>query len=546
MTQFSMGSPQRRTRAADPATPADELAKLAADANLHVRRAAAANVSTPADALTLLRRAGATDDMTSFASPDASMSEAELATVAQLGEWGSRLAARHRAASAELLHELSKHPVAAIRADAARHANVPADALRPLTTDGADEVRDAAWANPATPRGWVMTLEAVSRGEPVEADVLRELVDAGTWGRVAAARHPQTPVEQLRRFVKDRDWAVRGALAFNASSPADVLSLLGALEDVESRMALARHPNAPGELLLRILDDDTRVRIAMAKHPDPPQEVLLRLALDGRAAVREAVAKHPKMPASMVDQLARLGVGPDLMHFTDPDPTLDPDIIDALSRMGGLGAQLAARHPATPRERLTFLATDGDPVLRMTAAKHANLPAELLPLLVAAGSSEDLQGFVAPDPSLHPEQLHVLANLGPWAQRLAARHPNLPMTLIQKLAERGDQPVLRELARHPAAPAELLTQLADSEIPDVRWMVVRHPKASPEALWLLSRDAIATIRAAVAEHEATPAGVLDRLMTDVDEDVRAAVSRRVSAGADDGNTRSSDRAASDA
>lgn len=111
----------------------------------------------------------------------------------------------------------------------------------------------------------------------------------------------------LSRLAENPARGVGDALARNSATPPEVLERLPARPH-----RLARHWNAPGALLARLLDGADHVtRTAVAGHPNTPPEVLAELARGTaeRDVIRAACA-HPALPVSvMTGLLERAHVG---------------------------------------------------------------------------------------------------------------------------------------------------------------------------------------------------------------------------------------------
>jgi hypothetical protein len=175
---------------------------------------------------------------------------------------------------------------------------------------------------------------------------------------------------------------------------------------------------------------------------------------------------------------------------TPPAPPLDPTASPPLAGPDKPPAgdrRAVALEPATPPATLVRLALDGSLWVRTAAAAHPAFPPAARELFVRAGSTPDLAGFGAPDPTLAPDRLAELAAAGEWGSRLAARHPATPPATLRRLADHPSALLRADLAGHPAAPPEGLARLlADGEIA-VRRRAAEHPRAPAEVLELLRR-----------------------------------------------------------
>lgn len=523
----------------DSGTPPRLLARLAADGNLHVRRAAARNTRAPGAIISLLRRVGASSQLTAYATSDSTLEPSDLEQAASLGPWARLIVARHPGAPAALLDRLRGahgHESIALREAIAAHPHCPEAALRALCVDTSPSVRRAAGAHPELDRatldelvaaGASADLTTLAEPAPIAGTVLAALARRGPWGRVLAARHPDTPLEVIDELAGEKAIDVRLGLASNPAATEKVLRRSAEPLDKAIAERLAEHPTTPADLLIRLAAlADIEVRARVADHPRLAKAdgLALRLAVDGASAVRERIARRGVLSREELDLLAAAGAGDDLLSFGTPDTAFPAESIDRLASLGGWGRHLAARHPATSPTTLTALLTDSDPVVRVAAVSHPHRPRELLALLVLAGSEEDLQGFTRrrSNTGPSPEQLEQLAACGPWARRLAARHSETPPSTLIKLADDEHPAVRTDVARHPATPDDVVLRYAGDALPDVRWAVARREGLPRDVLDILVADPLPAIRLAVLGYADTAPDLVARLRQDLDADVRDA------------------------
>ena len=287
------------------------------------------------------------------------------------------------------------------------------------------------------------------------------------------------------------------------------------------------------------LDPHAGVRREVARHPATPPHALARLALDDNFWVRTEAAAHPAFPEALRERLRRAGASGDLSAFGEPDPSLAPEVLAELAAAGPWGERLAARHPATPLEVLRRLAEhesvpvradvarhprspaellarlieDGDKGVRRAAAGHPRAPEEGLARLRRAGAGEALDGEGTVDSGLPIEALVRLARGGPFARRLAARHPSSPAGELARLASDLDAEIRLAVAQNPACPGDVLLAFAGDGDPRVRQVVAAHPASPGEALIRLAEEESDDVEllAAIAAHPASPPQLLARL-----------------------------------
>ena len=151
---------------------------------------------------------------------------------------------------------------------------------------------------------------------------------------------------------------------------------------------------------------------------------------------------------------------------------------------------------ALTQAELTRLAT-GNPTWQLLAAKAPNLP----PALV--------------------ERLARSAN--PKVAAAIARRPGLPPAVVLSLASRGLLLATHGLAQNPSTPEHVLASLARNPDATTRQRVGRNPHTPPATLAALATDAQDRVRYAVAGNRRTPPEALEKLATDADPDIRERV-----------------------
>lgn len=332
-----------------------------------------------------------------------------------------------------------------------------------------------------------------------------------------------------------------------------------------------------------------------ATHALTPEVRLLALATGANPEVRWAAQKHPRLGQTFRQLLA---------HAEDLPDLLTPEDLAWLSEQGPFGAEVAATHPHTPEAALRRLVMAGH---ARAVLKRGGRNEEWL--LALAREDRALLAYLGRDYSVpwgvrrRAQRLdHARPGDGPKADgpeavqvipppvgevrarlrnrheaptlsaqeeallwedralgRLAARHPLLPVPLLERLdaesphgqaretllhrlehhdlgadllarlAREGDWEVRAALARNVHLPAFLLPYLVEDPDWWVRASVAEHPDATPEQLAALAREhEHAVIREHVAGHPHTPADLLADLAGDGEGAVRLQVARNPS------------------
>ncbi len=130
--------------------------------------------------------------------------------------------------------------------------------------------------------------------------------------------------------------------------------------------------------------------------------------------------------------------------------------------------------------------------------------------------------------------------------RLVARHPNVEVETLVRLAASADDYVLGDvvmnsktpleilrkahrkggyliewgLAYNPKCPADILSALAESSNEYTRSPVAKNPGTPLEQVRMLARDPVWHVRRAAAYHPSVPDDLLEELVQDPDEHVR--------------------------
>ncbi len=89
------------------------------------------------------------------------------------------------------------------------------------------------------------------------------------------AGNPNTPVDELRALMSEKDAAVRRRLAENPRTPEDVLMHLAQDDDPEVRCALVEHERTPIQVIEKLIaDENVQVRYTVSGQYTIPVELL--------------------------------------------------------------------------------------------------------------------------------------------------------------------------------------------------------------------------------------------------------------------------------
>jgi hypothetical protein len=246
-----------------------------------------------------------------------------------------------------------------------------------------------------------------------------------------------------------------GVLADYKSLSPEVFTMM--LPDLKNSkiIRLAVNPSTHPEILKKLLLADVTaklkddIREAVAKNPNTPQKILVKLANDDDPWIREAVAKNPSLPTEVLLKLAN-----------DSDEDVKTEI---------------AHNPNTPPEALVKLANDDEYSVRAGVAKNPNTPPEAL-IKLADGPEIKIKLIVVKRSDTPPEALIKLAD-GPEikVKLIVVKRTDTPPEALVKLANDGDSYIRRMVAKKPRTPPEVLMKLANDPDEDVRRVVRSNP-----------------------------------------------------------------------
>jgi hypothetical protein len=179
-----------------------------------------------------------------------------------------------------------------ISSSLARNPGVSVDVLREISqSDDFYVLQELAMNSSAPPEMLLALIQRAESGISKAKDRPKGKEDFWAWNHWSEikkrcertlARNPKTPERVLRELARNPDEEIQIRVAWNPSVPYDMLLQMGnaSAENVAKNATthLARHGKTP-EKMLRKLSEDPReeVRIAVAKNPHTPRDVMERL-----------------------------------------------------------------------------------------------------------------------------------------------------------------------------------------------------------------------------------------------------------------------------
>ncbi|MFI1044262.1 hypothetical protein ACH4U3_00365 [Streptomyces griseoruber] len=285
-------------------------------------------------------------------------------------------------------------------------------------------------------------------------------------GRAERHRQDEDPA-WVESNLPDRPCHARTYVLVNLPLTRSVVdSVLTAPAGPQERSMIAGNASLPSDVVVLLASDpDPEVREEIARRDDLGPDELRALAVDPEPKVRLAVSVHPAW-----SEEERAGID----YAVPLDRTFGPHF-----------ERLYPRDPEAVRRD----ALSGHPLLRRRAATERGLPPDLVALL---GADDDLG-------------VRVL---------LAQNHPDAPPDLLLRSFLEYTGLEREHLLTRPAFPTDGLAEYADHADPAVRALAARDPETPSEVVDRLTRDPDAGVRAAFARHPRLPPARLAELLDD--------------------------------
>ncbi|WP_186538662.1 HEAT repeat domain-containing protein, partial [Dulcicalothrix desertica] len=348
--------------------------------------------------------------------------------------------------------------------------------------------------------------------------------------RLIIAEEPHTSAKVLTQLIRDSDKH----------------------REPEIKIAVAKHPNTPKNLLENFLGDD-RVRYVAANNPntplnvvqkfyhqynavsnpDTPSEILSQFASSRWQTIRLGVARHQNTPANLLEQFAvvdslqlRLTVA---FNISTPIHVFEQLIKDNYWEVRWAVAQ----NLSTPAYILEQLVEDTCAYVRDIAEErldvtnetaysdsHILLSPNLVPRDKYADDGIQRMQILSEEISLaHKAYVQTIkvsqlsdvvkdVKNGGWQFRTYLLPPSTPIDILQQLADSQDEQDRREVASHKHTPASILAQLAIDESKLVRREVAGNPNTAVSILEQLALDEEQEVRRAIGSNSNTSISIL--------------------------------------
>lgn len=284
-----------------------------------------------------------------------------------------------------------------------------------------------------------------------------------------------------------------------------------------------------------MLDDND---FALASAVDTSVVVLEELSLHPQPEVREAVARNPNTPTEVL-----LKLGKEFPDAITANPIFNLLLLE--NPESHFVRLSLARSTTTSESAIAQLSKIEDEEILCAVARNPNTSLHILEQLVEnpprfwdRQRSSDRYDFdrlfiaIHLNPNTSESLLLKLAESGSSNVKQAiAENPNAPLSLLNKFADWRNFSMHEAIARNPQAPSAILEKLAGENAEDIREMVKNHPNVSETAIAIinfikgkpgtsidllerLASDRRVSVRRLVATHPSTPAKVLEKLAQD--------------------------------
>ncbi|MEH2090230.1 hypothetical protein [Nostoc sp.] len=287
-----------------------------------------------------------------------------------------------------------------------------------------------------------------------------------------------------------------------------------------------------------MLDDND---LALASAVDTSVVVLEELSLHPQPEVREAVARNPNTPTEVL-----LKLGKEFPDAITANPIFNLLLLE--NPESHFVRLSLARSTTTSESAIAQLSKIENEEILCAVARNPKTPLHILEQLVSPPLYPDpeyatecdfdrLFIAIAQNPNTSESLLLQLAERGSsYVEMAIAQNPKTPLSLLNKFADWENFSMHEAIARNPQAPSAMLEKLAGENEKEVRDLVKNNPNVSETAIAIinfiegkpgtsidllerLASDRRASVRRLVAAHPSTPAKVLEKLAQDTDEDV---------------------------
>ena len=256
--------------------------------------------------------------------------------------------------------------------------------------------------------------------------------------------------------------------------------------DDDSKIEVAKNPNADHEILSKLVDSDAvEIRLSVARNPRTSPKDLSRLANDDIQGVRTSVADNANTPAEtlslMIDDEFRPVLRNVALNRNTPSATLHKLATDPRF---DLGINVAYNTSASP-DTLDILAEDSYATVREAVAQNTSTRGTTIDRL-----SRDDAGAV---------------------RHLCISNPNLSPKILMELAKSDTEDIRESVADGRNTSQDILEMLAHDESYSVRLSVAHNRRTGAAALDILSYSTEYSLLREVTDNSNVGTSTLERL-----------------------------------
>ncbi|MCL1475589.1 DUF2336 domain-containing protein [Argonema antarcticum] len=523
-------------------TPADVLQQLSRDTDASVRSLVASNPNTPTEILLKLGEefpelitVNPIFNMLLLENPESSFVRLSLARSSTTSEETlARLSQTWEAKDQEICIAIANHP------------NTPIHILEKL----------AVWYprnNEYYEDGYFLGYrvhESVALNIKTPPSLLEKLASHNSINiRIAVAKNQNTSPGILEKLAKEGDPEILQAVANNPKTPVFVLEQLAAEDEAEIRQAVLENPNfsttavkivqfigekpgTPIHLLERLASDSRlHVRQLVADHPHTPLHVLEKLVEDSDFKISRSIANHPNISSEILEKLTYILVENYKKQtklgktYYEEELNLFVNLIQHPHITTKALLELASLEIGKTMEAIAKLTTPPPNILaRVAQCQRVSLHFWELLSINPNTPSEILEDIFA-----RRQTFIDYPDVGDYAANLAS-NPNLPLHLIEELAQHESSFIRAAIAANPRAPIDILCRLANDLNYQVVGAVAANENTPIDILYsfLIKRDSFSVVQIGLAKNVKTPITILERLADEKYGGVRVNLAKNIS------------------
>ncbi|MFR9794582.1 PE-PGRS family protein [Streptomyces sp. MS06] len=372
---------------------------------------------------------------------------------------------------------LAADPAPRVRAELARHRDLPVRHLAALAADPDPQVRRVA-----APRAWThlapsaqealladpdadVRAEALlryHRSTPLSAAGFAELPD--DEGRERAARTCVLARGLAEDLVHGTDTALRGATAQNPSLDTDLVSLLGRDLEPGVRWLVSVRPDlTEAERSLIDIEFDPSARcypLQWVRDLEDDEEAMRRCAASAHVMLRRSAACAKNLPADVVDLLAHDEDRVVRLFLAEQCAQAPAGVLLEMAQSwNGYSAARMVEHPNFPRQGTLRFADDPNPRTRGLALLDPKSTAELVERFSRDADSSVRRRALRDHRLSTASVIRLLDDPHRGIRDEAAADPRLPTRVLAALL--SDRTTAARAAANPAIPETVMHQLLD-------------------------------------------------------------------------------------